>query len=168
MKSLFDAPEFQRIVEFSAAYDKRHPEPSKNYGIHGVDLRMVLKGPLGATQFLLSTGWYLPETIGARRDQWGGLFDYGKALHEHGWGGSPLPCDLGYHSPHPIYEGQAVCQDACEYLDGKPCYYDGSGLNASRPFEALLREGDEGVWRVLGDYYLSTFTTAERESEVGS
>lgn len=151
--------EFERIVSFAPAYDKRSNVPSQNYGIHGVDLRMVLKGPLGATQFLLYTGWLLPETIGARRDRWDGIFDYGPALarRDGGHGLHPLPADLGYHSPHAIYDGQNVVSESCEYLDGKPCYYDGSGLNAARPFEALLREGDEGVWNVLMNYYISTF-----------
>ena len=38
----------ERIIKFHQAYDKRHPNPSKNYGIHGVDLVFVLKGELGA------------------------------------------------------------------------------------------------------------------------
>jgi hypothetical protein len=33
---------FERIVTMNPAYDKRNADPSKNYGIHGVDLRMVL------------------------------------------------------------------------------------------------------------------------------
>jgi hypothetical protein len=50
---------FERIVQFLPAFDKRHPDPSKNYGIHGVELRMVLKGPKGAVQFVLFTNWQL-------------------------------------------------------------------------------------------------------------
>lgn len=53
--------EFQEIVQFSPAYDRRSPDPKKNYGIHGVELGMVLKGPKGAVQFLLFTNWQLPH-----------------------------------------------------------------------------------------------------------
>lgn len=42
----------ERIVEFTPAFDKRSSDPSKDYGIHGVDMRMVLKGENAATQFV--------------------------------------------------------------------------------------------------------------------
>jgi hypothetical protein len=47
--------------------------------------------------------------------------------------------------------------EPCRYLDGKPCYYDGSSLNAERIFDVLTAEGDEGVWRELEAYYHATF-----------
>lgn len=43
-----------RLVEWTPAYDKQ-----PKYGIHGMELRFVLKGPEGATQFLLYTNWLL-------------------------------------------------------------------------------------------------------------
>ena len=51
----------ERIVEFTPAFDKRSSDPSKDYGIHGVDMRMVLKGENAATQFVLFTNWHLPH-----------------------------------------------------------------------------------------------------------
>ncbi len=51
----------ERIVEITPAYDKRHSDPCRNYGIHGADLRMILKGDLGAVQFVLFTNWHLPH-----------------------------------------------------------------------------------------------------------
>lgn len=99
----------------------------------------------------------------------------------------PMPADLGYHSPKPMYEGQlpmgaekfdfdhketlkGAAGDIqiptrvltgtftpCQYLDGKPCYYDGSGLNAERIYEVLVAEGSAGVWRELRAYYDETF-----------
>ena len=39
----------ERITKIYPAWDRRDPNPSKNYGIHGAELRMVLKGELGAT-----------------------------------------------------------------------------------------------------------------------
>jgi hypothetical protein len=53
--------ELKRIIEVEPAYDKRNPDPSKDYGIHGVSIRLVLRGPLGAVQFLLYTNRQLPH-----------------------------------------------------------------------------------------------------------
>ena len=125
----------ERIVEFVPGYDKK----DEGWGIHGVDLRMVLKGPRGAVQFVLYTGWYQPhlrKTMGA---QW------------------PLPADVGYHSPEPRYDGQEPMAEACEYLDGAPCYYDGSGLRAEKVFDILTEKGSDGVWEYLEDEYKALF-----------
>lgn len=31
--------DFQEITQFTPAYDKRDPDPKKNFGVHGVSLR---------------------------------------------------------------------------------------------------------------------------------
>ncbi len=133
----------ERIVKFYPAFDKRDPNPTKNYGIHCVDLLMLVKGDAGAVQFKLFTGWYLPHVMKeqeARRDH---LFC------------APLPADLGYHSLLPHYEGHEPF--GCEWVETGQCYYDGSGLNAERIFQVLLVEGSDGVWRELEQYYRYTF-----------
>lgn len=143
--------EFERIVTFSPAYDKRAADPKKNYGIHGVNLRMVLRGPLGATQFLLFTDWHLPHVR-----QW---------LKEvHGKACEPNPADKGYHWSTPQYEGQESHE--CDLLPGGKCYCDGSGLNAEDTFELLISKGDEGVWEDLRKFYdeLAADSTAQREA----
>ena len=146
--------EFVRKVEFSPAYDKRHPDPSKNYGIGGVNLRMVLVGAAGAVQFVLFTQWHLNHVAEEMRR---GIVERGsvddatlRALFQ------PQPADVGYHSRKPRYEGQDVMSDDCEYL-GCPCYYDGSGIAAWEVHQILLREGDKGVWKYLEDYYNEIF-----------
>lgn len=165
----------EKITTITPAWDKRDPDPKKNYGIHCCDLRMVLKGELGAVQFVLMTGWNLPhitEEFKNKREI-SNLY--------------PLPADLGYHSPKPMYEGQTrvgetkydfdnpeeivlgeekvkfpsaslVKEDlpVCEYI-GKPCYYDGSGLNAERIYKIMLEEGSDGVWKELESYYTRIF-----------
>lgn len=35
---------FEKIVHFSKPYDKRNPDPAKNYGIGGSNCWMILKG----------------------------------------------------------------------------------------------------------------------------
>lgn len=143
--------EFKQIVEFDPAFDRRSPNPRENYGIHGVELRMVLKSPDGAVQFVLYTNWMLPHVR--------------KEMHERMLRGpdliglqcayDPMPADLGYHSPKPMFEGHEPI-GACPYIDG-PCYYDGSGLNANRIFDVLVAEGSDRVWRELRKYYDETF-----------
>ncbi len=125
---------YERIVTMNAAYDKRHKDPNKNYGIHGVDLRMVLKGEKGATQFVLYTGWHLPhvqkELI---KKEFANPSLLGIEMLAE-----PLPADLGYHSPTPQFEGQSNMGD-CDILEGGDCYYDGSSLNAERMYKILLK-----------------------------
>lgn len=51
----------KRIIEVSEAFDKRHRDPKKNFGIHGAGIRMVLKGEKGAVQFLVFSQRHLPH-----------------------------------------------------------------------------------------------------------
>lgn len=189
----------ERITVFDPAFDKRDPDPKKNYGIHGVELRMVLKGPEGAVQFIVFTGWMLPkvqrELIADRlikashgvdfRNYLSESFGTGdldllevnssleKAKRSMGMSNAPKldpmdlemllpqPANVGFHSPKPMYEGQTLVSDNCQLLDGKPCYYDGSGLHAQVVYDILLKEGSEGVWKYLEGYYNRTFLTGE-------
>lgn len=81
---------FKCQVDFSPAFDKRHTDPSKNYGIHGVNMRFVLTGEKGASQFLVYTNWHLPS------------------VSKEGWSDfmlEPMGADVGYHAKSPQYEG---------------------------------------------------------------
>ena len=138
----------ERKIYFEPAYDKRNPDEAKNYGIHGLDIRFVLKGDKGAVQFVIYTNWQLPHVQKelARKATKDNLFLY-----------LPMPADVGWHSPVPIYQDQEPISEECEYLDGKPCYYDGSTFHAEKVFDILVAEGDEAVWKYLEDYYNQVF-----------
>lgn len=137
---------FKQRIDFYPAFDKRHPEPSKNYGIHGVDVAFYLMGPEGTVQFKLSTGWQLPHVALELREKGADI-----CLQT-------MPIDLGYHSPKPMYDGQPMMTDKCEFApDGGKCFYDGSSLNADPIFQVLLEKGSEGVWEELSKYYRYTF-----------
>lgn len=138
--------EFERIVTMSPAFDRRDPDPSKNYGIHGVELRMVLKGPKGATQFVLYTNWMLPNV---ERETWSKGHDTGTLRILT----SPTAADFGYHWHRPHYSGHDAM--TCDLLPAGKCYYDGSSLNADRIFDVLRSEGSDGVWRELESLYRS-------------
>ena len=122
---------FERLTEWSAAYDKRHPDPSKNYGIHGVECRWVLKGGRGAVQFLIYTDWHLPAVAASLAEKCRTPRDITLFFQ-------PMGADVGYHALMPQYDSQTPTPN-CPYLDGQPCYYDGSGL-AAKTMLALLIE----------------------------
>ena len=142
---------FRRTVEIAPAYDKRNSDPSKNYGIHGCDMRFLLGGEKGVVQFVLFTNWHLPNVTKEF------VHKPVKDSIDLECRFLPMPADLGFHSPTPMYEGQNICQDKCDYLDGKPCYYDGSGLNAIGIYNVLLEKGSDGIWKELEEYYYKVF-----------
>ena len=139
----------ERIIKIRAAYDTRHTDPKKNYGIHGVQMYFYLKGTEGVVQFILSTNWHLPHVQNELDFKMDSKYPH---LSCH-----PMPYDLGYHSPIPQHEGQTTVNEECDILDGKPCYYDGSTLNAQPIYEKLLKEGDEGMWSALEEFYNEIF-----------
>ena len=133
--------DFKRDVTFSPAYDMR-----PKYGIHGVDIRFILQGPLGAVQFVMSTNWML-EHVQKELDQ---RTDRPRFLDR------PMGTDVGYHSPKPMYEGQTSMD--CDLIEGGQCYYDGSGLLADQWLrEILIPEGSDGIWKALEKRYHETF-----------
>lgn len=133
----------QRIVKFSKAFDKRNPEPSKNYGVGGVNCWMILKGEKGAVQFAFTTGIYLPHVL----DEW----------EAKGYANKPMGMDVGYHSPTPMYEGQTQ-MDNCDLSPEGKCYYDGSGLRGEDWFKIFMEEGDEAIWKLLEEDYKERFS----------
>jgi hypothetical protein len=100
-----------------------------------------------------------------------------------------MAADLGYHSRVPMYEGQEPMGSTnykfdideskeglerfqstqtatgtftpCQYLDGAPCYYDGSGLHAEKVLQMLVEEGGEAVWAYMEACYHEQFDKAE-------
>ncbi len=92
----------ERIFEAIPAFDKRNKDPKKNYGIHGVELRFVVKGKKGAVQFVVFTGMHLPN-VQEEQDSPDGHTGYdGKIWCPR----KPMAADIGFHSPKPLYEGQ--------------------------------------------------------------
>ena len=140
---------FEKIIRFDPAFDKRHSDPSKNYGIHGVNITFILKNENKAVQFVLFTNWQLPHVTKEFVAKPMSAIEL-ECLF------TPMAADLGYHSPISHYVGQEPMSEECEYTDGV-CYYDGSGLAAESVYNTLLEEGDEGVWHELEEYYKEIF-----------
>lgn len=138
----------EKIITFLPAYDKRNPKPAKDYGIHGVELRMILKGELGAVSFLLMTNWHLPHIV-QEQEQKHKDFIPGVLLR-------PLPADISYHSYKPLHDFQTE-PNPCTYLDGGLCYSDGSTLSAQFYFDVLVEKGSAVFWNEMENYYTETF-----------
>lgn len=144
---------FERTITFTPAWDKRSDDPSRNYGVHGVNMLWYLKGEKGVIQFVTYTNWHLPPVEKELREippkRIGGDYYY--------WQMRPMPADLGYHAYEPQYESQTAMSEICALLEDKPCYYDGSGLAAQELFRVLVSEGEEAVWQYMEKYYNDLF-----------
>ena len=127
----------KREVEVTPAFDKRNPDPKKNYGIGSVDIKFLLRGDKGVIQFWISTGWFLPQNTKAMQDT---------SMY-------PMAYDIGRHSYVPRRDDEKPISENCPYLDGKPCYYDGSSLQAKRIFEIMVSQGGEAMWDEMESYY---------------
>lgn len=138
----------ERIVSFTPAYEQGKIGDSDR-GIGAMLIRFVLKGELGAVQLLLGTNWY---TRSVQRNFYDHPYPFFE-IEPKGW-------ELGYHSPKPMHEGETPVDEACEWLDGKPCYYDGSSLAADPIRDRFLLEGDAAVWEELEQCYIDTFGEA--------
>lgn len=136
----------RRVVRIAPAWNKRHTDPSKDYGVGAVTIYMALVGPKGAMSTRFSTGMYLPEVRRDWRDRAEGL-SYDPT--------APMGLGVDYHSTESRFEGQR--ENACDLLPGGRCYSDGSALAGDAMLDVLLRQGEDGVWRELEDRYRSRF-----------
>lgn len=132
-------------IEITPAFDRRHPDPSKNYGIHGVEMKFLVIGAEGAIQFVLYTNWMLPHVAAELKRKHSNPFS------------EPMPADLGYHSRVPMYEDQSQVTQECPYIGGEACYYDGTSLGAEKPWQILIENGGDGLWEFLEGEYARRF-----------
>lgn len=150
------------VIEFTPGFDcikfeckfgseRCRPGSGGTHGKHGLEIRFIVKGDAGAIQFVLSTGW-LPQMVQPDRIGYRAVESWGTALY---------PSDLGYHAKALQYDGQEPITDSCKYLDGAPCYYDGSTLNAYDAMYALVNGGDKALWEFLDAVYYHRFCGGE-------
>jgi hypothetical protein len=142
-----------RAVYFEPGCDTGKP-PRKS--VAAMRIRFVLTGDRGAVQFLLGTDWY---PLSVQNDAgWSGHYTMYRET-------KPMAWDLGYHSRAPMHDDQIMIEEKCSYLGGKPCYYDGSSLNAEPIRDEFLARGDAAVWESLEHYYVDTFGKDEEEAQ---
>lgn len=109
----------------------------KGHGLHGMEVRWLLRGPNGGAQFVLFTDW-LP----GRKSQRSIADLY------------PMGADVGYHSPVPRFDGHDPMFTECDLIPGGgPCYYDGSGMRAETLTEMFKVAGEPVIWAELESVY---------------
>lgn len=155
----------ERHIEFFPAFDKRNPDPKKDYGIGAARLLIYVKGIHGAYQFQMSTPWHLPGALTKNK----GYLDQGKFPTVHTTFEGDVVCEeyersciwgADYHSYIPRYEGQTAIS-GCKILEGKPCYMDGSSLYGTNVFGKLVAGGSEAVFEELEKLYFERLAKSD-------
>lgn len=140
-----------KTVAFVPAYDRSNETP--NYGIHNAVLLWVYRGPLGAINLEIDTGWYntenARESVRRMHDGNPGLFRRDRY--------QPKAVNLSYHSTKPFYRDQTP-HEGCEWI-GTTCYADGTGLDLERFTDTLVAEGEDRLWELLAEEYVKRFET---------
>lgn len=120
-----------RKLQANAAYDLK----AEGFGIHGVELVVVVERKPVAIELLWMTGWHLPKV----RE---GLDTLSTKHYEFSGIGS-----VSYHSPIPLYEGQSLRASNCQVTGGK-CYSDSSFLASGEIFDQFVADPDS-LWKEL-------------------
>ena len=139
--------ELTRKIVFKPAFDKRNPDPAKNYGIHGLGMQFQLIGPDGGVTYTIRTNWMLPhvqEEIDAKPLLEPAHFRY--LFHK------PMSAGLDGHWKKPLYEDQSPI-DNC-LITGGECYCDETSLTTN-VFNRFVAEGDSAIWEILEERYES-------------
>ena len=95
-------------------------------------LTFILQGPRGAITLRINTHW-TPTSC---------------SNNAH----FPEALSIDKHSPVPLYDGAGYC-NSCPFLDGKPCFSDGSALCSREYLDTLITRGTDGLWPALGEWY---------------
>jgi hypothetical protein len=129
---------FTHQIVFSPAWDKRDPNPSKNYGVHGVHITFTIRKDGEGLTFSIGTNWHLPhvqlETDNRPSDsRFPFLFHkplaFGVDIH--------LKTKPNEYSPH---------REHCEVTGGE-CWSKGSALLGEEFLQTLIEKGDEALFR---------------------
>ena len=139
---------FSRSVEFAPAREW-HPEFGRASSRISFYLQETVS--LATVQFTISTGW-THEGLDPKSDLDGAAVLY-----------KPSAFDLGAHSPVSLPRTEVEKSD-CRWLNGARCFYHGTAMEAVPVFRALLREGHDGVWTLLEEFWLKTFGSASSDS----
>ena len=143
----------KKEIKILPGYDKR----KEGYGIHGCNLQFILKGKKAAVVFSVFTNWMTPE-VQEETDKRPPSPSHPYLFHK------PLPADIGFHALKPFEDYlKEYKQEKCCYLDDRPCYYDGSALQAQDVFNILTTKGSDGVWKYMEKCYKETFDKSPKK-----
>lgn len=137
---------FVRCLKMSVPFDRRHSDPQKNYGIHGITLNCILIKDKKAVQFAAYLPVYLPHVANELWNKDDRSYNPFKGMG----------ADVGYHSPRPTYEGEKPIKEDCPYTEGE-CYYGGSATRAEEWYGDFLRRGLDFIWEKLETEFVEVF-----------
>jgi hypothetical protein len=129
-------------VFFSPAFDKRDPNPSKNYGIGSVRIHFFVKGEKGGIEWTVSTGMFLKKT----HAEW--LINFPKSEEGDGIGH-----EIAYHAKKKQHEGQEKHNGDCTLTDLPYCYNDAGFCAGGELYEKFVEQGEEIVWKTLEEWH---------------
>lgn len=143
-EALEDA-QYERRFFTRPAYDRRDPDPHKDYGICGLQLGMVLIGPTASVSFVILTNWYLPHV---RKEQ-NPEERFAEFAVGRGGGSYTMGADVSVHTDKPQDYQREGDSMPCDWRPGGKCWSDGSALAAGDFLEVLIAEGIEAVWEKM-------------------
>jgi hypothetical protein len=164
---------FERLIEFTPAWDQRDTNPKKDYGIGDVEIRFFVIFDRRAIQFSIGTHWYLPQTV---ERIYKNTFDHfmcgarSRELCYH----SPVPMEedqnpigsieLDYESPT-VIDGKVIAPFSfvrtdkfisCGFTGGR-CYSEGSFSRGRTALATLIEKGSDELWKFLEAEFVRTF-----------
>lgn len=133
----------EESVQFTPGYNCSD-RSMQGHGVHGMEVRWLLRGPKGAVWLCMFTRW----TPGDLHPGHGMPPDSRMLAQDL----LPSGAGLGYHARDPQYEGQAIDRAECDVI-GAPCYGDMSFCGADEPVERFVAEGEQVIWDALESAY---------------
>ena len=152
-----DGIPFETTVHFRPAWEKRHDDPAKDYGVGSVRIRFTLTAPNGALSWRLSSGWYLPNVRERfRREAPHKRYDHDPSRF--------MPCalegeglELTVHFPAPPNGLEGNGPNECDLLPSGKCWTDVGFSIGETLFEALVAGGEDGLWKEMARIHREQF-----------
>ena len=145
----------EESVQFAPGYNCPARGP-QSHGVHGMEIRWMLRGPAGAVWLCMFTDWIPGERTPGHGLPPSGPYD--------GWERCPDGGGLGYHARIPQYEGHEIDREDCDVIGG-PCYGDMSFGGADEPVKRFVAEGEQAIWDALEARYADIAATWAKAQE---
>lgn len=152
----------RRIEILRPAYEKRHDDPARDYGIGAVRMRFSHVTDHVAVSLTVNTGWYLPHVRERLRREhphrkYGSIIipSLGPTRFDEDW----MPCcfegegmAMVIHTDRRTSDWQAdQPPDKCDVLPGGECWGDVGFMAAEELFEVLVAGGEDALFSALAD-----------------
>lgn len=133
------------------AFEKRHDDPKRNYGIGCVMMSFAAVGDEGAISWQVFTGWHLPHVAERlRRETRHEAYPHDPKRFMRcsleGMGGA-----VDIHSKHPLWEGHEP-QTGCRFTGGE-CWGDTGFSAGDTMFDILVEKGQDALFVELDEWY---------------